>query len=313
MKARRGAFLAALLCAGHPALAADGPRPVPPIDENRFGGRQPDPAYGAFQRGLYVTAYNLALPRARNGDPAAETLVAEILARGLGLPRNVEEAARWYGKAAEQGVPDAQFQYALMLLDGEFVKRDRKAAYALMQASAEAGNRLAQFNFAQLLVSQERGETGLARAAVYYRRAAEAGLADAQYALAQLLAAGTGGEPKDVAEARHWLLLAARQNYDTAELDLGTWLVEGHGGMKDEASGYNWLHRAAVGGNVAAMARTAKLLMAGIGTEPDNVEAAAWYFLARREGLKDPALEDHLRGLTEEELKRALERANRLR
>ena len=41
--------------------------------------------------------------------------------------------------------------------------------------------------------------------------------------------------------------------------------------------------------------------------------AAAWYFLARRAGLRDPALEDHLRGLTEDEQRRALERANRLR
>ena len=68
-----------------------------------------------------------------------------------------------------------------------------------------------------------------------------------------------------------------------------------------------------VGGNVAAMARTAKLLMAGIGTDPDTIEAAAWYFLARRDGLRDDDLEDLLRGLTEEEQKRALERANRLR
>ena len=33
--------------------------------------RQADPAYGAFQRGLYKTAYNLALPRAEQGDAAA--------------------------------------------------------------------------------------------------------------------------------------------------------------------------------------------------------------------------------------------------
>lgn len=308
-------FAALLLAAGFapPALAADGPRPVPPIDAGRFGGRQPDQAYGAFQRGLYITAFNLAVPRAENGDPAAQTLVAEILARGLGRPRDDAQAAKWYGKAAEQGVPDAQFQYALMLLDGRFVPRDEKAAHALMQAAAEAGNRLAQFNFAQMVVSAEPGEPGLAKAALYYRRAAQAGLPDAQYALAQMLATGTGGEKHDEAQARRWLLLAARQSYDTAELDLGTWLVEGRGGAKDEKAGYKWLSRAARFGNVAAQARTAKLFMAGIGTDPDNIQAAAWYFLARRAGLKDADLEDLLNGLTAEEQKLALERANRLR
>lgn len=304
---------ALLLSLALPGPAADGARPVPAVDPERFGARQPDQAYGAFQRGLYVTAYNLALPRAENGDPAAQTLVAEILARGLGVPRNDAEAAKWYGRAAEQGVPDAQFQYALLLLDGRFAKRDQKAAHALMQAAAEAGNRLAQFNFAQMLVAEERGEAGLVKAADYYERAAKAGLADAQYAFAQILASGTGGRPRDEAAARHWLLLAARQNYDTAQLDLGTWLVEGRAGVKDAKAGFNWLHRAAQSGNVAAQARTAKLFMAGIGVAPDTVEAAAWYFLARRAGLKDATLEDLLRGLTAEEQKQALERANRMR
>ena len=46
--------------------------------------RRRTPPIGAFQRGLYMTALNLALPRAEAGDPAAQTLVAEILSRGLG-------------------------------------------------------------------------------------------------------------------------------------------------------------------------------------------------------------------------------------
>ena len=158
------------------------------IDPNRFGGKPSDEAYGAFQRGLYKTAYNLALPRAEAGDAAAQTLIAEILSRGLGVARNDAESAKWYEKAAEQGVPEAQFQYALLLLDGKYVTRDEKAANALLQAAAEAGNRLAQFNYAQLIVQREPGPRGLERAVPYYERAAETGLADAQYAMAQVYA-----------------------------------------------------------------------------------------------------------------------------
>jgi len=57
----------------------------------------------------------------------------------------------------------------------------------------------------------------------------------------------------------------------------------------------------------------AKLYMQGIGVEPDNEAAAAWYMLARGAGLADPIMEDFLDGLTEEEIKTALERSNRLR
>ncbi|MCV3238761.1 tetratricopeptide repeat protein [Mesorhizobium sp. ZC-5] len=325
--------LLAALAAATPAAATDGARPgspaaAPPaaaapatpdagaaekIDPLRFGSKPADPAYGAFQRGLYKTALNLALPRAEAGEAPAQTLVAEILSRGLGVKRDETAAAKWYQLAAEQGVPEAQFQYALMLIDGRFVTKDPKAAFALMQASAEAGNPLAQFNYAQLLVKRDRGRPGIEAAFPYYQKAAEADLPDAQYAMSQILANGTGGQKPDDVKAREWLVRAARQNYDTAQLDLGSWLISGRGGERDLKSGFAWLKRAAEGGNVAAQNRVAKLYMQGIGTEPDSIFAAAWYILARRAGLFDPVMDDFMNGLTPEELKTALGRANRLR
>ncbi len=328
-----------LLAAGMPAsaqvpLPAEAPLPapagledalgVPPtadtgaaeegVDPERFGGaKRLDPAFGAFQRGLYRTALNLALPRAQGGDPHAQTLVAEILARGLGIKRDEAQAAKWYALASEQGIPEAQFQYALILLDGRFAPRDEKGAFALMEAAAEAGSPLAQFNFAQLLVGRGAGEASFARAAGYYRRAAEEGLADAQYALALLLANGTGGVGRDEVKAREWLVKAARQNYDTAQLDLGTWLVTGRGGTRDLNAGFGWIHRAATGGNVAAQNRLAKLYVAGLGTEPDVLTGVAWYIVARRAGLRDAEMDDVMNGLTGEQTQQALERANRLR
>ncbi len=296
------------------APAPNGAAAQPPaVDQERFGGPHSDAAYGAYQRGLYMTALNLAMPRAEAGDSAAQTLVAEILSRGLGVKRDEAAAAKWYQLAAEQGVPEAQFQYALLLIDGRFVKKDPNGAYALMQAAAEAGNRMAQFNFAQMVVQREPGQAGMAKAVSYYQRAAEAGLADAQYAMSQIYANGAGGKKQDLAQARRWLALAARQNFDTAQLDLATWLVEGRGGPRDLKAGFGWMKRAAQGGNVAAQNRLAKLYMGGIGTDPNATDAAAWYFVARRRGLTDPEMEDYLRGLTEDELKSALERANRLR
>ncbi|MER8862849.1 sel1 repeat family protein [Mesorhizobium sp. M0751] len=282
------------------------------INPDRFGAKPSDAAYGAFQRGLYKTAYNLALSRAQNGDPAAQTLVAEILSRGLGVPVDAAGAAKWYALAAEQGVPESQFQYALMLLDGRYVKKDEKEAYALMQAAAEAGNRLAQFNFAQLMVEQEPGDAGIAKAVSYYERAAATGLADAQYAMAQVYANGAGGKPHDDVRARGLLAQAARQNYDTAQIDLATWMIEGRGGARDLKSGFNWMKQAAEGGNVAAQNRLAKLYMNGIGTDPDLILAGAWYVVARRAGLIDQEMDDFLQGLTDEQTQQALQRANRL-
>ncbi len=315
----RAAALEAPEGAGVPTIV-DGPRvapqedegPEPDVDRRRFGNRE-DAAYGAFQRGLYITALNLALPLAREGDPASQTLVAEIYSRGLGVKRDEAEASRWYQAAAEQNVPEAQFQYALMLIDGRFVGRDMDQAFALMEEAANSGNRLAQFNFAQMLLDRARSAEDEKRAIDYFEKAARAGLPDAQYAVAQVYAIGAGGRAGNLPEARAWMARAARANFDTAQVEYGTWLVEGRGGPRDETAGFGWIERAALGGNVAAQNRLAKLYYLGIGTEGDVELAAAWYILSRRAGLADPMMDDFLEGLTEEERRRAISRANRLR
>ena len=275
---------------------------APAVDPSRFVG-VPDEAFGAYQRGAYLTALKLALPRAESGDPAAQTLVAEIYAAGLGVRQDPAEASKWFEKAAEQGVPDAQLQFALVLLDGKLVPQDRDRAFTLMRSAAEAGKPLAQFNLAQMLT-----DSGKVREAVgWYEKAAIAKLPDAQYAMAQVFAQGIGGKIQNMEEARRWLGLSARSNFDTAQLDLGTWLVEGRGGPVNYKEGFAWLKRAADSGNIAARNRVAKLYQAGVGVEPDPILAAAWYMSARQAGLVDDSMEGFLEGLTDEQIKAAEE------
>ncbi|MEM8540565.1 MAG: tetratricopeptide repeat protein [Pseudomonadota bacterium] len=291
----------------------DAPTPAEPVP-SRFGEHPVDEAYGAFQRGLYLTARNLAKPRAEDGDPAAQALLAEIYARGLGVPRDVETAAFWYEKAAEQGVPEAQFQFALLLL-----KRSSKGeaeyeqATALMKTAADSGNAQAQFNYAQLLLAQQPGSSGQVNAFEYFKAAAEKDIADAQYALSQYYLSGNGNVVPDVKEARRWLEKAASQNFDTAQFELGNMLLSGVGGSRDLESGFGLIKGAAISGNVSAQIAVAKLYWGGIGVEPDSVEAAAWLILARRAGLNDAVLEDFWEGLSAETQQAALIRANRLR
>lgn len=269
-----------------------------------------DRAYGAFQRGYYLTALNIALPRAELGDPAAQTLVAEIFARGLGVARSMDDAAFWYGQAAKGGDASAQFKYALMLMEGKYVKKDEARAKELMTKAANAGIPAAEFNHAQQLVADQPGERGLKAALPYFERAAEAGISDAQYALSQIYANSAIIPDEKRGKARYWLTRAARAGYDTAQLDLGIWLIDGVAGDKDYEKGFTWMQRAAEGGNVMAQNRLAHLYRAGIGTKQDRVAAASWYVLSRRAGLQDHELDDFYQGLTDEEQKEAISRAN---
>src|SRR5690606_27701697 len=200
------------------------------IDRDRFGGKQPDAAFGAYQRGLYLTALKLALERAEAGDAAAQTLAGEIYSRGLGVRRDPEKAFQWYARAARQGDREALFQYGMALIDGTHVERNEEEAHEYLRRAADAGHVLAQFNFAQLVLKIRPGPAGIAEAVDYYEKAALAGLPDAEYALAQVYENGLGGRARDSRIARQWLQKAAAQNFDTAQLDLAIWLIEGHGG-----------------------------------------------------------------------------------
>jgi TPR repeat protein len=280
--------------------------------EKPFSGKADD-AYGAFQRGYYLTAMELALPRAQLGDAAAQTLVAEIFSQGLGVARNNKDAAFWYGQAANAGDPAAMFKYALMLMEGRNVQRDKKKSEEFMKKAADHGNSSAQFNYGQLLVADMPGEKGLKAALPYYEKSAEQGIADAQYALSQIYLNVDGIDENKRSQARNWLLRAARAGFDTAQLDLAIWMVDGIGGERNLDEGFKWMLRAARGGNVVAQNKLSHLYVNAIGTRPDPIEAAKWYVLSRRAGLKDLALEDFYLGLTDEQQKAALSAANKYR
>jgi hypothetical protein len=286
---------------------------TPAINPSRLGEKIPDDAYGAFQRGLYKTALELAQERIKSGDAEAMALAAEILSRGLGVPRDAAEAARLYALAAEKGVLEARFQAALLMLDGKYLPKDEVKAKDYLNKAVESGHKLAAFNLAQLIFSKARTDEERKKAYDLFLQAADAGLADAQYAVSQFLANGTGGVTFNETKAREWLEKAARQNYDTAMLDYASWLIDGIGGKKDYEAGFLWMKRAAESGNVAAQRQLARLYENGIGVKGDTVTAAAWYVVAKRAGLQDPKLDGLLDGLTDEEMKRAIEMANRLK
>ncbi len=287
--------------------------PLPPLPpEKPFTGKV-DEVYGAYQQGLYVTALSKALPRAQLGDAAAQTLVAELISRGLGVKRDSKAAAFWYGKAAEGGDPPAMFRYALLLMDGKDVERDKAKADEFMRKAADAGDGSAQFNWAQTLVADNPTEKGLKLALPYYEKSAEQGIADSQYAVAQIYKTLNDLEPEKKAKARYWLERAAKAGFDTAQLDMGIWLVNGIAGEKDYEGGFNWLKVAANRGNVVAQNRLAHLYINALGTKPDPIQAAKWYVLSRRAGLKDPALEDFYLGINDDQQKQAIDAANKFR
>ncbi len=96
------------------------PQPAPAPQNTPANGDQPnvDLAYGAFQRGFYITAFNEATKRAQQNDPSAMTLLGELYAQGLGVGRDDSKAAQWYKLAAAKGDRDALFALAMFAYEG---------------------------------------------------------------------------------------------------------------------------------------------------------------------------------------------------
>lgn len=286
---------------------------LPPLPPEKPYTGPIDEAYGAYQRGLYRTALEKALPRAEKGDAAAQTLLAEMMMQGRGIAHDAKGATFWYKQAAEHGDASAMFQYALMLMQGRDVPHDKAKADEFMRKAAEAGNASAQFNWGQILIADNPGEKGMKLALPFYEKSAQQGIADAQYAVSQLYMAIPDLPQEKKTQAREWLLRAAKAGYDTAQLDMGIWFVNGVGGPRDYDKGFEWLRIAAVRGNVVAQNKLAHLYVNALGTRPNPVEAAKWYVLSRRAGLSDAALEDFYLGIPDDQQKKALEAANRFR
>lgn len=267
-----------------------------------------DLAYGAFQRGYYLTALNLALKRAANDDPTAETLIGEIYANGLGVAQNATTAADWFKLASKHGDKLAGFELALMYQKGVGVPKDGNRAAALFEAAAKAGYMPAKYNMALLYIDGLYVKPDITRAAALMKEAAASGLPEAEYDYGSMLMQGAGVVP-DTDEGARQIGLAAKAGLVSAELDYATLLYMGQGITKNLKEAALWYKKAAEAGNAVAQNRYAKLLAAGEGVDLDLQSAAMWRALARRQGLNDPVLDKLLVSISPKDLAEADERA----
>jgi uncharacterized protein len=78
-------------------------------------------------RRVWVIAPNLE-PEAEKGNPAAQNLLGIHYLRGEVVEQNLDEAFKWFMKAAEQGYSEAQLNIGKIHADGEGVSQDYKKA-----------------------------------------------------------------------------------------------------------------------------------------------------------------------------------------
>lgn len=288
------------------AKPADLPSPIdagPPTPEI---GVTPtaDFAYGAFQRGWYLTSLALATPLAETGNAAAQTLLGVLHETGYGIEQDKDKAADWYQLAVAQGDPRAALRLAQFYLLGEGVEQDKTRAADLFEMAAQAGDANALYNLAILYQEGEGRPYNEEKAKEFLRSAAEKNDPKAQYALGIAYLEGLSGL-NDPGQGAFWLGRAARRGHTSAQVYYGILRFQGRGVDPNEQEASDWFERAAVSGNPVAMNRLARVYAYGRGREQDSAKAAAWHLMARALGVSDFQLDGFVETLPEEILDEA--------
>jgi TPR repeat protein len=256
---------------------------------------EPDLAYGAFQRGRYLTAFREATKRAsENNDPKAMTLLGELYADGLGVPNDDKKAVDWYKLAIERGDREAMFSLAMFRMAGRGGPADRGEAARLLGEAAKRGHVIAAYDLALLYLEGQVFPQDFAKAATLMRQAADAGSPQAQYALATLYKDGRGVK-KDLSEAARLLGEAAKAGMTEAEVEYGIALFNGTGSRRNESAALPYLLKAAKKNNPIGQNRLALMYATGRGVKADPVEAGRWHLIAKAGGDLDPFLDDFMR------------------
>lgn len=135
----------------------------------------------AEQEAAPVSAIQQLRMQAEKGNVEAQFTLAQAYDRGLDVPKDKEEAVRWYRRAAEQGDAFAQFALGNNYWDGTGIVKNEKEAVR------------------------------------WWHSGAAQGFAPAQNSLGEALASGNRGVPPDKIQAYVWLGLSAAQGNQEAD------------------------------------------------------------------------------------------------
>ena len=171
---------------------------------------EPDDAFGAYQRGYYLTAFQSATQRVEEkGDPQGDDALGGALCQRLRRRAGRQEGGRVVPARRRPRRPRRDVRARHVALGGRGgagqSRGGRQAARRRRQARACG----APYDLALLYLEGQLFPQDFARAAELFRAAAEAGSPEAQYALATLYKEGRG-VPKDAIETARLLAAAQR-------------------------------------------------------------------------------------------------------
>ncbi len=146
---------------------------------------------------------------AAKGNVRAQHEIALRYSNGVGVKRNMSEAAKWYERAAAKEFAPAQYRLGSLYEKGLGVKRDLSAAMNWYSRAADLGNARAMHNLAVINAMGAAGKPNMKEALKWFTNAANLGVKDSQFNLGILYGQGMGVK-QDLATSYKWFAIAAK-------------------------------------------------------------------------------------------------------
>lgn len=160
----------------------------------------------------FAAAHAIYLSLANQNDPKACYNLGLMSQNGDGVPKNMDEAVKWYTKSAELGYKEAQYTLGSLVFQRQIHSISYPQAVAYYEQAAQQGHVKSQLNLGMLYLRGEVIEQDMPNAVKWLSLAASNNNSEAQGYLAELYQQGAGVEQNTV-KAAMWLTLAT-QNED---------------------------------------------------------------------------------------------------
>ncbi len=234
---------------------------------------------------------SLQLELARRDAQACADEAERLLAAG-----QYTAAAQQLQRAIGHGHLPSRALKAWMLLDcRESAAKDCNGAFELVEEGARLGCNHCRGVMAIYYWYGNGCVTDAARSLELARESSQKGSRYGQYALGRLYVSGVGGVARDHAQALALYRRAAAQNFDGAQIFLGTMYHEGLGVAETHSEALRWYQLAATKGHPEALFNVAYCHWRGLGVGENKAEATRWYNSAQAAGHPNAA--NHLKRL----------------
>lgn len=233
------------------------------------------------------------------GDPMSQNNLGFCYENGFGVAKpDLNEAIKWYKKAAENDNMHAKHNLAVLYFEGKGVKKNTKKAFELCLDAAEAGHLGAQTHLGICyqqgigVKKDEKKAFEWIRKAAYNKESNET----CYYNLGHCYYYGIG-VIADFGEAVRWFKKAAELNHPIAQHTLGHCYRTGRGVVANSKKAFEFYKKAAENGYADSQYNLAMCYETGTGVKKDIQLAKKWYEKAAKNGVKKAV--EQLKVLTE--------------